>query len=109
MQIVTRMVKGSPLDCDSNKSEHRHLHRLMAEHDSLCYFCEEECILICGDASSVAMNFKRQATREHLLASARGGKTTKDNIVLACRQCNNIVGDKTVAEKSRYIIFKDLK
>ncbi len=35
---------------------------------------------------------KRMATRDHVLAQARGGKN-EDNLVIACLLCNNLRGD----------------
>lgn len=34
----------------------------------------------------------RRATREHLIRRAEGGIRTKDNIVLACNECNSSRG-----------------
>ena len=37
-------------------------------------------------------------TLDHLLPSAKGGKTTWDNIVTACKSCNAKKGSKTIEE-----------
>ncbi len=37
-------------------------------------------------------------TIDHVLSRSRGGKTTWDNVVTACRPCNAVKGDRTLAE-----------
>ena len=41
-----------------------------------CYFCGEKFL-------------KEELTMDHLVPLARGGKSTKGNIVVACKLCNN--------------------
>lgn len=36
---------------------------------------------------------------DHLLPLARGGKTTKKNVVVSCKACNTAKGGQTRAEK----------
>lgn len=51
----------------------------------VCYFCEQR--------------FPReQLTMEHLIPLSRGGRTTKKNIVVSCKQCNSLKKNLTVAE-----------
>lgn len=40
-----------------------------------------------------------QLTMDHLLPLARGGKTTKKNVVVSCKACNTAKGGQTRAEK----------
>jgi 5-methylcytosine-specific restriction enzyme A len=37
-------------------------------------------------------------TMDHLIPLARGGKTTKKNVVVACKQCNSQKKNLTIAE-----------
>ena len=37
-------------------------------------------------------------TIDHVLSRSRGGETTWDNVVTACRPCNAVKGDRTLAE-----------
>lgn len=51
----------------------------------VCYFCEQR--------------FPReQLTMDHLIPLSRGGRSTKKNIVVACKQCNSLKKNLTVAE-----------
>ena len=51
----------------------------------VCYFCE--------------LRFSReQLTMEHLIPLSRGGRSSKKNIVVACKQCNSLKKNLTVAE-----------
>jgi len=51
----------------------------------ICYFCEQK--------------FSRdQLTMDHLIPLSRGGRSTKKNIVVACKQCNSHKKNLTVAE-----------
>jgi len=42
----------------------------------ICYFCGEKCS-------------PRELTMEHIVPLIRGGKSTKGNVVPACKDCNN--------------------
>ena len=110
MQVITRRVEGSPLECwtysQRAKKEHITLHALMIEHDSLCYFCEQECIIVCGEVKHLA--FHNRATIEHLFATSLGGANDMSNFVLACSRCNHKVGNLPVEEKSAFIRFVDI-
>ena len=53
--------------------------------NGVCYFCEQK--------------FSRdQLTMDHLIPLSRGGRSTKKNIVVACKQCNSHKKNLTVAE-----------
>lgn len=41
-----------------------------------CYFCDRK------------MNFK-DLTMDHIVPLSRGGRSTKDNLVACCKECNN--------------------
>lgn len=48
----------------------------------------------CGNKMDIGNgpNARRAATREHLKRKAEGGKSTADNIALACLECNTMRG-----------------
>src|SRR4051794_4135278 len=51
----------------------------------ICYFCGGK--------------FPRdELTMEHLMPVSRGGKSSKKNIVVSCKQCNSLKKNLTVAE-----------
>lgn len=54
--------------------------------DGRCWWCGERMTLERGKAKVVPANF---ATFEHLVRRADGGAGMPDNVVLACRVCNN--------------------
>ncbi len=51
----------------------------------VCYLCEKKFAL-------------DLLTMEHLIPLSRGGRSTKKNIVVACKQCNSLKKNLTVAE-----------
>lgn len=58
----------------------------------ICYFCE-------GKFSAESL------TMEHLVPIGRGGRSTKGNCVVACKECNTKKGAKTTVE----LILEDKK
>ena len=50
-----------------------------------CYYCEKDLL-------------KEEVTMEHILPISRGGKSTKGNIVPACKECNSRKKDATPGE-----------
>ncbi len=53
--------------------------------NGLCYHCEQK--------------FSRDnLTMDHLIPLSRGGRSTKKNIVVSCKQCNSHKKNLTVAE-----------
>ncbi len=51
----------------------------------ICYHCE-------------AKFPREELTLDHLIPISRGGRTTKKNIVVSCKQCNSLKKNLTVAE-----------
>ncbi len=51
----------------------------------ICYHCEQRFS-------------KDQLTMDHLIPMSRGGRSTKKNIVVSCKQCNSLKKNLTVAE-----------
>jgi len=53
-----------------------------------CYYC--------GHLFKRSGEFCR--TFDHVIPVAKGGRSTKDNLVVACRRCNNLKSDLTLYE-----------
>lgn len=51
----------------------------------VCYHCQEK-------------YSRYELTMDHLIPLARGGKTTKKNVVVSCKTCNSKKGYRTRAE-----------
>ncbi len=51
----------------------------------------------------------RDLTLDHLVPRARGGKTTWDNLVTACKRCNSIKGDFTPEKAGLQLIAKPFR
>lgn len=51
----------------------------------ICYHCEQKFSY-------------HELTMDHLIPVSRGGKSTKKNIVVSCKQCNSLKKNLTVAE-----------
>ena len=52
----------------------------------------------CGKATPA-----RELTMDHVVPIARGGKTTKGNVVPACKECNNMKKQLLPMEWDRYL------
>ena len=46
---------------------------------------------------------KRELTIDHVIPVSRGGKSTFENCVTACKQCNNKIGSKTPREAKMFL------
>lgn len=53
----------------------------------ICYYCEQRFA-------------KELLTMDHVVPLARGGKSTKKNCVVACKDCNTDKGNKLSVEKT---------
>ena len=51
----------------------------------VCYHCGQKFL-------------REQLTMDHLIPLSRGGRSTKKNIVVSCKQCNSLKKNLTVAE-----------
>jgi len=51
----------------------------------ICYHCEQKFV-------------REELTMDHLIPLSRGGRSTKKNIVVSCKQCNSLKKNLTVAE-----------
>lgn len=62
----------------------------------LCYYCHQK------------FPYK-QLTMDHLVPLARGGRSTKDNLVPACKDCNNKKKNMLAVEWDEYLESLDRK
>ena len=65
--------------------------RLMFVQGGLCFFCEQPLP-------------RSEASVEHLLASANGGKNNDDNCVACCKAVNALLGNMSLKEKIRVVL-----
>ena len=61
------------------------------KQDGLCAYCEAPMVL-------EPQNSKRAATLDHVIPRSRGGEHHWENVVCACRTCNEEKGDMTADE-----------
>lgn len=52
---------------------------------------------------------KKNCTVDHVIPKAQGGKTSWDNCVTACSDCNNVKGDLTLKQCKKHPRTKHLK
>ena len=55
----------------------------------------------CGGVFSV-----KELTRDHIMPWCKGGKDTWENVVTACKTCNNWKGEKTLSEADLTLLFQ---
>lgn len=55
----------------------------------LCHWCKRPMIIKTQENAAEVWDHPLMCTADHVLWRAHGGKTTLDNIVAACRECNN--------------------
>lgn len=67
------------------------LTRLLYEQGGLCFFCEKALLVT-------------EASVEHLVARANGGRDQNDNCVACCKSLNLLLGSKSVKEKMRVVL-----
>ena len=60
------------------------LKRLMRKHNGQCHYCRRH-VVKDNDGSNMA-------TRDHVLPQSQGGSYRVENLVLACKRCNNVRG-----------------
>ncbi len=67
----------------------------------LCQYCEQDLDrrrFTSQDLSGQPRLVKLLPTLDHVLPASRGGKTTWENTVTACKSCNKLKGDRTPVE-----------
>ena len=67
------------------------LERLMFAQGGLCFFCREPLL-------------KADASVEHLVASANGGRNDDDNCVVCCKAVNALLGSMSLKEKIQVVL-----
>jgi len=80
---VIRLTQYIPIRQRQNRVTNRH--RIFARDRYRCQYCGRR-----GTAFDL--------TLDHILPKSRGGRTVADNLVTACRACNNRKGDRTPEE-----------
>ena len=53
--------------------------------------------------------FLQDATHDHIVPKDRGGQRTWENIVIACKSCNQIKGNRTPEEAGMKLLSKPVK
>ena len=69
----------------------RPLDRLMFAQGGLCFFCKDPLA-------------KADASVEHLVASANGGRNDDDNCVVCCKAMNALLGSMSLKEKIQVVL-----
>lgn len=69
----------------------RPLDRLMFAQGGLCFFCRDPLA-------------KADASVEHLVASANGGRNDDDNCVVCCKAMNALLGSMSLKEKIQVVL-----
>ncbi len=67
------------------------LDRLMFAQGGLCFFCKDPLA-------------KADASVEHLLASANGGRNDDDNCIVCCKAMNALLGSMSLKEKIQVVL-----
>lgn len=74
-------------------TEHQKLKRYrkqaFAKQDGKCFWCGQRMIEKTPENAKDAWDHPRCCTADHVKPRAEGGQTTPQNIVAACRACNN--------------------
>src|SRR5262249_39938871 len=73
------------IDVRSRKNRVTNRHRILARDHYRCQYCGKR-----GTAFDL--------TLDHILPRSRGGRTVAENLVAACKTCNNRKGDRTPEE-----------
>lgn len=58
-------------------------------HNARCYYCQKALA-------------KDEVTMDHVVPMLRGGRSTKGNVVMACKPCNNEKKDRLLMDWSSY-------
>lgn len=65
-----------------------HKDRLFQEQDGLCFYCQQLMVLDVDTSGN-----PRLCTVDHVLPLSRGGDNSPENLVAACRACNQWKGN----------------
>lgn len=66
-----------------------------------CYICDQ------GVVTDVPFGTPNKAVLEHVVALARGGTHTRDNVQCACHRCNQIKGAHRTPDEVRALLLSD--
>ena len=66
------------------------IERMLAENGNLnCHYCNIEC------RPGYRNIYKDSATVDHKIPKCKGGTNARENLVLACNECNNLKGNRS--------------
>jgi 5-methylcytosine-specific restriction endonuclease McrA len=66
---------------------------------------DKSCCCYCGKI----ITKRSDITIDHVIPSSRGGKTTWENCVTACKKCNSFKSNKTPEEANLFMVFQPYK
>ncbi len=70
------------------------IRQLIQQHGGRCVYCTDQVNLVHDDP--------KQATRDHIVPTSKGGSELMSNLQLACRTCNLEKDDRTPEEYLAY-------
>lgn len=80
-----------------------------AQNHRCCYCGQQTWHPAILDGDAVPHNDSNRATREHITARANGGTFCKDNLAMACSQCNGTRGSTNIDNFIARIVAKSIK
>lgn len=75
-------------------SSHRGLKLHVQLNDGTLFYRDHMKCAYCGEDITI-----NEVTKDHVIPATEGGRTVWDNIVLACKECNNEKGDRPAVGK----------
>lgn len=84
LELLSRRAPEPREVMDEGGDDSSALMALAAQHGGRCWYCGCELTRQNGDAS-----VKTTATRDHIIPRSKGGTNRADNLIAACRACNN--------------------
>ena len=75
------------------KTEHMDIIKFKDESEKVCYYCGKK------------ITKKEDLTADHIIPVSKGGKTSKDNLVIACKACNL---EKANLDVGKYLDFLNI-
>lgn len=92
---------GSPVLYAEMTAAHRRLHLLADRVGWSCAYCSVAVACLCfaetvpsGDGFAV-VDIRPLAVADHVVPRCQGGRTTPDNLAMACGRCNSAKGGRT--------------
>jgi 5-methylcytosine-specific restriction endonuclease McrA len=59
------------------------------EQNGLCWWCGTQMLIKTRENAALFWDHPRVCTADHIIPDSQGGRTVRENIVAACRECNN--------------------